>query len=139
MARSDKRVKVTLACEVCKRRNYITMKNKQNDRERIQMKKHRHEALEDEAPLADTRPEHDPEAAGDAELLRSRLNDALEELPPRLRAVVVLRDMYDLPHQAIADELGISEAAAKVRLHRARRRLRERLFPKSEEESAHAV
>jgi len=52
---------------------------------------------------------------------------------------VVLRDMYDLPHQAIADELGITEAAAKVRLHRARRRLRERLFPKSTEESAHAV
>ncbi|MCU1377136.1 MAG: Ribosomal protein, partial [Acidimicrobiales bacterium] len=25
---SDKRVKVTLACEQCKRRNYITMKNK---------------------------------------------------------------------------------------------------------------
>ena len=102
-------------------------------------KKHRHEELEDEAPLADARPDHDPEAAGDAELLRSRLNDALAELPPRLRAVVVLRDMYDLPHQAIADELGISEAAAKVRLHRARRRLRERLFPKPEEESAHAV
>jgi RNA polymerase sigma-70 factor (ECF subfamily) len=102
-------------------------------------KKHRHEELEDSAPLADSRPEHDPEAAGDAELLRARLNDALEELPPRLRAVVVLRDMYDLPHQAIADELGITEAAAKVRLHRARRRLRERLFPKSEEESAHAV
>jgi RNA polymerase sigma-70 factor, ECF subfamily len=102
-------------------------------------KKHRHEELEDEAPLADVRPENDPEAAGDAELLRARLNTALEELPPRLRAVVVLRDMYDLPHQAIADELGISEAAAKVRLHRARRRLRERLFPKSEEESAHAV
>ena len=57
----------------------------------------------------------------------------------RIRAVVVLRDMYDLPHAAIADELGISEAAAKVRLHRARRRLRERLFPKSEEENAHAV
>jgi RNA polymerase sigma-70 factor (ECF subfamily) len=102
-------------------------------------KKHRHEELEDEAPLADVRPENDPEAAGDAELLRSRLNAALEELPPRLRAVVVLRDMYDLPHQAIADELGITEAAAKVRLHRARRRLRERLFPRSEEESAHAV
>ena len=102
-------------------------------------KKHRHEELEDQAALADAHPEHDPEAAGDAELLRARLNDALEELPPRLRAVVVLRDMYDLPHSAIADELGISEAAAKVRLHRARRRLRERLFPKAEEESAHAV
>jgi large subunit ribosomal protein L33 len=36
---SDKRIKVTLACEVCKRRNYITVKNKTNDRERIEMKK----------------------------------------------------------------------------------------------------
>jgi RNA polymerase sigma-70 factor (ECF subfamily) len=102
-------------------------------------RKHRHEELDDDVNVADTSPEHDPEAAGDAELLRGRLNDALEELPPRLRAVVVLRDVYDLPHQAIAKELGISEAAAKVRLHRARRRLRERLFPKSGEENAHAV
>ena len=54
---------------------------------------------------------------------------ALADLPPRLRAVVVLRDVYDLPHEAIAAELGITESAAKVRLHRARRKLRERLFP----------
>ena len=41
MARGhEKRVHVTLACEVCKRRNYITMKNKVNDRERIEMKKY---------------------------------------------------------------------------------------------------
>jgi large subunit ribosomal protein L33 len=37
---SDKRIKVTLACEDCKRRNYITIKNKNNDRERIEMKKY---------------------------------------------------------------------------------------------------
>jgi large subunit ribosomal protein L33 len=37
---SDKRIKVTLACEECKRRNYITIKNKNNDRERIEMKKY---------------------------------------------------------------------------------------------------
>ena len=43
--------------------------------------------------------------------------------------MVVLRDIYDLPHEAIAAELGISESAAKVRLHRARRKLREDLFP----------
>ena len=41
----------------------------------------------------------------------------------------MLRDVYDLPHEAIAAELGITESAAKVRLHRARRKLRERLFP----------
>ena len=37
---SDKRVKVTLACEECKRRNYITTKNKINDRERIELTKY---------------------------------------------------------------------------------------------------
>jgi large subunit ribosomal protein L33 len=34
------RVKVTLACQECKRRNYDTMKNKRNDPERIEMKKY---------------------------------------------------------------------------------------------------
>ena len=45
-----------------------------------------------------------------------------------MRMVVVLRDVYDLAHEEIARELGISQTAAKVRLHRARRRLREQLF-----------
>src|SRR5580704_8001556 len=39
VANNEKRVQVTLACEVCKRRNYITTKNKLNDRERIEMSK----------------------------------------------------------------------------------------------------
>ena len=65
----------------------------------------------------------------EASLERNRVSAAVANLPPRLRAVVVLRDIYDLPHEAIAAELGISEAAAKVRLHRARKKLRERLFP----------
>ena len=37
---SDKRVKVTLECQGCKRRNYITTKNRQNDRERLELKKY---------------------------------------------------------------------------------------------------
>jgi large subunit ribosomal protein L33 len=40
MAKSDKRVKITLECTECKRRNYITMKSKINDRERLEMKKY---------------------------------------------------------------------------------------------------
>ena len=64
---------------------------------------------------------------------------ALEDLPPRLRSVIVLRDIYDLPHEAIASELGITESAAKVRLHRARRKLREQLFPLPGEEDARAM
>ena len=40
MAKNERRIKVTLECEVCKNRNYITTKNKNNDRERIEMKKY---------------------------------------------------------------------------------------------------
>ena len=39
-SKGEKRVKVTLACETCMRRIYITMKNKQNDRERMEVKKY---------------------------------------------------------------------------------------------------
>ena len=34
------RVKVTLACEECKNRNYNTMKNKKNNPDRLQMNKY---------------------------------------------------------------------------------------------------
>jgi RNA polymerase sigma-70 factor (ECF subfamily) len=101
--------------------------------------KHRHEELLDSDPVVDERPESDPVGQADAGALRDELAEALRELPPRLRSVIVLRDIYDLPHEAIAAELGISESAAKVRLHRARRKLRERLFPLRGEEASHAV
>ena len=105
--------------------------------------KARHEELTDETVPADDRPESDPAAQADLVFEHERLNAALLTLPPEMRAVVVLRDVYDMPHEAIAAELGISEGAAKVRLHRARRRLRERLFPMRDEpgteEHAHAV
>src|SRR5256885_2340924 len=48
--------------------------------------KSRHEELDEDTSVSDARPEHDPEAVADAELLRTRVNEALEELPPRLRA-----------------------------------------------------
>ncbi len=38
--RSEKRIKVTMACEECKARNYITLKNKGNDRERLELRKY---------------------------------------------------------------------------------------------------
>jgi RNA polymerase sigma-70 factor (ECF subfamily) len=102
--------------------------------------KHRHDDLDDSAAtLFDERPEADPSVSADASILRDRVDAALAHLPPRLRAVVVLRDVYDLPHEEIAQELGITEAAAKVRLHRARKQLRERLFPMRGEEEARAV
>ena len=101
--------------------------------------RNRHEVLDDDAYLEDTRVEVDPVAHNEARVERDRLTSALEGLPEPLRSVVVLRDIYDLPHDAIAAELGISEANAKVRLHRARRKLRETLYPLRGEDQAHAV
>ncbi|HEX2578447.1 MAG TPA: RNA polymerase sigma factor [Aquihabitans sp.] len=102
-------------------------------------RRHRHDELDEEVAVPDLHPDHDPSAAADATLLRDRLEDAIADLPARLRAVVVLRDVYDLNHAEIAEELGISESAAKVRLHRARRKLRTRLFPLPGEEGTDDV
>ena len=90
--------------------------------------RHRHAELGPDTPVLELRADHDPAQHVDATTLRARLEIAIAELPPRLRQVIVLRDVYELPHDQIAAELGISESAAKVRLHRARRMLRDRLF-----------
>jgi RNA polymerase sigma-70 factor (ECF subfamily) len=87
----------------------------------------RSEPLDDDVVVVDARADHDPEQRAASAEERARVALALSALPWRLRQVVVLRDIYDLAHRDIAAELGISEAAAKVRLHRARRRLREML------------
>jgi RNA polymerase sigma-70 factor (ECF subfamily) len=88
--------------------------------------------------VVEANPDNDPVQAAEAADLRHAVDAAIQGLPPRLRSVIVLRDVYDLPHEAIAEELGISVSAAKVRLHRARRRLREQVFPLPGE-NLHAV
>ncbi len=68
-----------------------------------------------------------PEMAGEATDLRERLVAALEGLPVGNREVVVLKDVHGWSHGEIAEHLDISVTAAKVRLHRGRRALRDRL------------
>ncbi len=58
---------------------------------------------------------------------RRRIDRALAELPPEQRIIILLRDFEELSTAEVATVLGISEANAKVRLHRARLALRSRL------------
>ena len=51
----------------------------------------------------------------------------IDDLPDRLRLVLVLSDVEGYTHPEIAEVLGISVSASQVRLHRARRLLRDRL------------
>lgn len=57
----------------------------------------------------------------------AELEAAIASLSPTLRAVFILRDVDELSTSETAAVLGISEAAVKVRLHRARLALREKL------------
>jgi len=74
--------------------------------------------------VVDTISDHYPERRLTDIEFSTELVEALEGLPPNLRATVVLRDIFDLPHSEIGTQLGISATAAKVRLHRGRKRLR---------------
>ena len=70
-----------------------------------------------------------PSEALERQEVRLMLQDAITDLPTIYREVFVLRDMEDLSVNQSAEALGISVAAAKVRLHRARLMLQKRLAP----------
>jgi len=59
--------------------------------------------------------------------MKQFLNDAVASLPAEYQAVYKLRDIDDRPGDEVARQLGISRAAMKSRLHRARNMVREHL------------
>lgn len=95
-------------------------------------RRHPEEALPDEQdslPLPATFVDWStlPEERLLSEEVREMLFAAISELPERLRAAFVLRDIEALSTAECAQVQGISESACKVRLHRARLLLRETL------------
>lgn len=59
--------------------------------------------------------------------LRLRLERAVEALPDRYRAVVVMHDVEGFTHEEIAGTLGVAVGTSRARLSRARERLRAEL------------
>jgi RNA polymerase sigma-70 factor (ECF subfamily) len=62
-----------------------------------------------------------------AEALAGRIQATLDELPPRQREVVMLRDVDGLSGKEVCEVLEISEANQRVLLHRGRSHLRQAL------------
>jgi RNA polymerase sigma-70 factor (ECF subfamily) len=58
---------------------------------------------------------------------RERIEAALAELPPRLREIAVLRDVAGWTSEEVCNVLKITPANQRVRLHRARTAIRQRL------------
>lgn len=72
-----------------------------------------------EPTLGTDRTERPDELAQSAEVQRL-FRTALAQLPPIHREIIALREMEGLSGKDVAESLGISESAVKVRLHRAR-------------------
>jgi len=81
------------------------------------------QAAGDDLPAAP----RDPESAVFGSQVQSRVQDALLQLPPDLRAATVLYDIEGLSYREIAAVLDIPEGTVKSRIHRARSALRDRL------------
>ena len=61
--------------------------------------------------------------------VRARVRASIDRLPATFRTVLLLRDIEELDTGEVAEALGISANAVKIRLHRARQALRELLDP----------
>ncbi len=73
---------------------------------------------------------HDPSASSEAAQLARAVQRALDQLPPRQRAAVVLARYEGCTMAQVAEALELpSTGAAKLLLHRARKKLEEQLRP----------
>jgi RNA polymerase sigma-70 factor (ECF subfamily) len=71
--------------------------------------------------------EDNPEERFARREMRKLMADAIKQLAPDMRQVCLLRDVLQYSTQEVAERLGISAMAVRLRLFRAHRRLREKL------------
>jgi RNA polymerase sigma-70 factor (ECF subfamily) len=86
------------------------------------------EVLDLNQQLPHDRVEKTPEELAIAAQMRRAIEEAIDTLPEAHQVIFMLRDLEGLPTQEIAESLGISPENVRIRLHRARSALRERLF-----------
>jgi RNA polymerase sigma-70 factor (ECF subfamily) len=87
-----------------------------------------HEALDGTTYEQAAAPDPSPEQTLLAREARDAVAAALDQLEPEAREVVILRDLEGLTAPQVAEVTGLSVAAVKSRLHRARQSLRTQLL-----------
>lgn len=107
---------------------YRVASNTAISKHRKRKRRRQHEAGVDDEALSRVPATGSVEAQAGAKVEVARLEEALGVLGEHYRDAVVLRDVYGLGIEEIAKQLGISETAAKVRVHRGRKKLKEMLF-----------
>lgn len=76
--------------------------------------------------IADER--YDPEILYSGRELQDALCTAITELPPKLREILLLRDVHGLSYEEIGEALSLESGTVKSRLARARENLRKKLL-----------
>lgn len=100
---------------------------------RLRQKRRANFVFLDEPPVGDRRPlelpdvRQTPEQATSKDEIARVLHQEIRRIPPMLRGAFLLRDVEQLPMEQVAERLGVSVAAAKSRLLRARSELRDRM------------
>jgi RNA polymerase sigma-70 factor, ECF subfamily len=110
---------------------YRVAANAAISKQRSRKRRRLHEVASDDESLALLPSRESVEGRAGARADLEALERALRELPEHYRAALVLRDVYEMSMDEIASHLAISESAAKVRIHRGRKRLKEKVFPGS--------
>lgn len=86
--------------------------------------------LDDGHQRTSSRPWKPPGSIGiEQSELRALVRSKIDELPEPFRVILILRDIEELDTHETAQVLGLSDAAVKTRLHRARQALRSLLDP----------
>jgi RNA polymerase sigma-70 factor (ECF subfamily) len=105
----------------------IAVNHANTRRKSLAQSQQRSALMESLEPASDGGP--DPAAAVERKELREHVQAALNGLEAEDAAIILLRDLQDVPYETIADVLGIPIGTVKSRLHRARRALKLRLMP----------
>jgi RNA polymerase sigma-70 factor, ECF subfamily len=107
---------------------YRVAMNAAISRQRSRSRKREHETTSEDEMLAQVPGVESVEAVAGARIDVKILESGLDRLPEHYRSAVVLRDVYGCSIEEIADLLKITQSAAKVRVHRGRKQLREMLW-----------
>ncbi len=115
---------------------YRVAMNAAISRQRSRSRRREHETSSEDEMLAQVPGAESIEAVAGARIDVKILESGLDRLPEIYRSAVVLRDVYGSSIEEIADLLKISQSAAKVRVHRGRKQLKEMLWSQIAEEDS---
>ncbi len=91
---------------------------------RVDLERHSDEADPDAAHSEDAARPRSVEGELDRARMRECILGVVDQLPTSQRAAILLGELRGLSDRELADALGVSLGAAKIRLHRARRALK---------------